>query len=202
MKFNTLSMLGLAVATVGLLAYSDAAPAAGGGTERFDRTKPHTSISVQGVRKGQPQRPGLQQGGGAQQHQGDYPNLRLRLPNPYGPLPGAPNSGFCGSSQGGGAAKYVTVHVVNKGTAPAGMFKVRVTFTDAPAHAKTVEKDFGPFPVGPTADLAGFPIPNSAWSNGMARFVIQIDPYMQIDEGGKAGKKDNTKESYCVAAAG
>ncbi len=202
MTFSKLSMLGLAVATMGLLAYSDAAPAAGGAKTTFDRVKIDAGSPRLSSMQGDNRRPGLQQGGGARQHQGDYPNLRLKLPNPYGPLPGAPNSGFCGSSQGGGAAKYVTVHVVNKGTAPAGMFKVRVTFTDAPAYAKTVEKDFGPFPVGPTADLAGFPIPNSAWNNGMARFVIQIDPYMQIDEGGKAGKKDNSAESYCVAAAG
>ncbi len=186
MKFSTLSMLGLAVATVGLLAYSDAAPAAGGAKTKFERTK-----STAG--KAQAATPGAGQGGTR------LPDLVHLQPYPNGVPKGAPSSGHCGPNNGGGAAKAVFVKVRNDGSAEAGVFRVKVVFT---VSGKTFETSYGPMAAGPATWSTGFPIPADAWSSGMAPFQIQLDSKDEVEEGGARGERNNVVSSYCVAPAG
>ena len=191
MKFSTLSMLGLAVATTGLLAYSDAATAAGGAKTTFERNKPHVNVGTSRS-GGQVQPGGIGTGSPINR---SHPELVFKQPYPVGPLPGAPMSGYCGPNQGGGVAKTVVVPVRNNGNKSVDHFMVKVSFA-----GHTHSKAYGPLSPGAT-DTDSFVIPNGAWNSGTASFSIEIDSTHKVNEG-LSGEKNNVVNSYCVAPAG
>ena len=199
MKFSTLSMLGLAVATAGLLAYSDAAPAAGGAKMKFERTKPHVNIGTIGATAGQPAGKAQATTPGAGRGGTRLPDLVHVQPYPNGVPQGAPSSGHCGPNNGGGAAKLVVFKVRNDGSAEAGVFRVKVTFT---ASGNSFETSYGPMAAGPATWSHSFPIPADAWSSGTAPFTVLLDSRNEVEEGGVRGEKNNLASSFCVAPAG
>ena len=199
MKFSTLSMLGLAVATVGLLAYSDAAPASGDRKSHFERPKSTANVGTIGNTAGKPA--GKAQAATPWAGKGGIrlPDLVHIQPYPSGVLEGAPSSGHCGPNNGGGAAKSVLIRVRNDGSAEAGVFRVKVVFT---VSGKSFETSYGPMAPGPATWWTSFPIPADAWSSGVAPFQLQLDSKDEVEEGGARGERNNFLSGYCVAPAG
>ncbi len=127
-----------------------------------------------------------------------YVDLTPLAKFPVGSLPGAPNSGFCGSNQGGGVAKYVLVGVKNNGTKPGGAFINRVTFPDAKPSERVQEDPYQDSGPGFGTAFIGFKIPASAWKNGKAKYVIKVDAKLDVKE---TNEGNNIATGYCVEPA-
>ena len=95
----------LSAVTVIIPASSDAA---GGAKMKFERNKPHVNVATRPTHQMKILKP---KRGVKDLSPNKYVDLVPLAPNPVGPLPGAPNSGFCGSNLGGGVAKHVLTSV-------------------------------------------------------------------------------------------
>lgn len=220
-KIKSLCLMTAAAVSLASFALTDPAEAA---REKFDRTKPHTNAgSAIGAaaqpdrpgKPGRPDRPGRpgkssKPGKPGKPGQPDKPvsaqpqvlsNLVFHMPHPAGPLPGAPNTGYCGKQAGGssGVAGEVVLGVRNAGFNPVPQFFVSVTMKGANNTTSTINKPVGPLGPGAVA-TATFPLNKAAWQMGLAPFKMKIDTGNHVEEG--IGEANNQLEYACVEPAG
>ncbi|MCG8492411.1 MAG: hypothetical protein MI743_12405 [Sneathiellales bacterium] len=172
------------------------AQAAGGAKETFERTKPHMKVSPT------PQKPERKKAGKPNRAVGGFKpkpfvDLYPAAKFPAGPFPGAPNSGFCGTNNGG-AAKYILVGAKNNGTKAGGQFINRVTFPNALPSERVIEDPYIDSGPGFGTSYIAFPIPASAWKNGKAKYVIKVDSKLDVKE---TNEGNNIATGYCKAPA-
>ena len=158
-----------------------------GAKQMFDRSKPHVNTIV----KQKPKGPGSFTG-----HK--FADLAPLAKYPVGSLPGAPMSGFCGTNQGGGVAKYIVVGVKNNGEKPGGAFFNRITFPNALPAERVQEDPYHDSGPGFGTAYVGFKIPASAWKNGKAKYVIKVDSKLDVKE---SNEGNNIATGYCVEPA-
>ena len=200
--------LTLALAAICLIGTAYTGNAAEAAKAQFERTKPHMSVAPKptdptpptaGTIQKRTQTPPPTGPGGLAAK--EWTDLEPLAPNPVGPLPGAPNSGFCGSNQGGGVAKVILTSVKNNGTKPGGNFHNKVIFPNAdPADPLQTQEDSytdgGP---GFTPAKIFFNIPASAWKNGKASFMFIVDSKSEVNENNEL---NNIYSGHCVEPAG
>ncbi|GJL86130.1 MAG: hypothetical protein DHS20C02_19050 [Micavibrio sp.] len=201
MKTRTLSMIAAASLLMGGVLLADTADAA---KAQFERTKPHVNVAPTPTDPTNPT--------GTIQKRGHTPpptgpgglsgaktiDLEPLAPNPVGPLPGAPNSGFCGSNQGGGVAKVILTSVKNNGNAAGGNFHNKVIFPDADPADKVQEDSYTDGGPGFTPAKVFFNIPASAWKNGKASFMFIVDSKSEVNE---TNELNNIFSGHCVEPA-
>ncbi len=186
----TYRVLAISVAIATMATMMGNANAAGGAKTTFERTKPHVNVSP--VPRSKDKR--TSSGGLKPKPFVDlYPTAKF----PAGPFPGAPNSGFCGTNNGG-AAKYILVGAKNHGTKPGGNFINRVTFPNALPSERVVEDPYTESGPGFGTAYIAFPIPASAWKNGKAQYVIKVDAKSDVAE---TNESNNKAVGYCKAPA-
>ncbi len=190
----TKALTTVAVATMALTMAGATAHAAGGAKTTFERSKPHVNVA-QTQQKQRKMGRHVTPGGLTTK---PFVDLEPKAKYPVGALPGAPMSGFCGTNQGGGVAKYVTVGVKNNGTKPGGAFINRVTFPDALPAERVQEDPYQDSGPGFGTAYIGFKIPASAWKNGKAKFVIKVDSKLDVKE---TKENNNIATGYCVEPA-
>jgi outer membrane lipoprotein SlyB len=167
--------------------------AAGGAKTKFERNKPHVNVGTIGHHRGTKFRPGSKNLAAKK-----YVDLVPLAPNPVGPLPGAPNSGFCGSNLGGGAAKHVLTSVKNNGNTAGGTFHNKVIFPQADPADRVQEDSYTDAGQGFNPAKVFFVIPASAWKNGKASFMFIVDSKKAV---GESSELNNIYSGHCVEPA-
>ena len=162
---------------------------------KFERNKPHVNVSTRPVQ----QMKILKHKRGVKDlAPNKYVDLVPLAPNPVGPLPGAPNSGFCGSNLGGGVAKHVLTSVKNNGNTAGGNFHNKVIFPHADPADRVQEDSYTDGGPGFTPAKVFFVIPASAWKNGKASFMFIVDSKKAV---GESSELNNIYSGYCVEPA-
>ncbi len=182
-------MLGVAAFSILIAGSASMANASSSSKERLENSRPSGGTKVNPTHT---KRPG-------KFAPAPFTDLAPLAPNPVGPLPGAPNSGFCGTNQGGGVAKVVLTSVKNNGTKAGGNFHNKVIFLDAAPADRVHEDPYTDAGPGFTPAKVFFNIPASAWKNGKARFTFIVDSRKKVSE---TNENNNKVTSYCVEPAG
>ena len=182
-------LLGAAAFSILIAGSAATASAASPSKERLETSKPTGGVKVNPTHTKRP----------SNLAPAPFTDLVPLAPNPVGSLPGAPNSGFCGTNQGGGVAKVVLTSVKNNGTKAGGNFHNKVIFTDAAPADRVHEDPYTDAGPGFTPAKIFFNIPASAWKNGKAKFTFIVDSRKKVSE---TNENNNKVSSYCVAPAG
>jgi hypothetical protein len=192
MIMGTAILTALAVAAIIIPSSSDAAA---GAKEKFDRNKPHVNVVVRPTHK---MKIFKHKRGVKDLAPNKYVDLVPLAPNPVGPLPGAPNSGFCGSNLGGGVAKHVLTSVKNNGNTAGGTFHNKVIFPHADPADRVQEDSYTDSNPGFNPAKVFFVIPASAWKNGKASFMFIVDSKKAV---GESSELNNIYSGHCVEPA-
>ncbi len=128
-------------------------------------------------------------------------DLRPITSHPLGPVPGGPNSGYCGPGVGGsgGVSNWVKIKVRNLGNKTTEPFDIKIIFDDAAPADRMKQENYGTLGPNSNGSSVGAQIPASAWKSGIARFTIIADPTKKVRE---TNENNNVVKSHCSAPAG
>ncbi|MEP4191135.1 MAG: CARDB domain-containing protein [Sneathiella sp.] len=125
-------------------------------------------------------------------------DLRPVTSHPLGPVPGGPNSGYCGPGVNG-VSDWVKIKIINQGNTASKKFDIKIIFDDADPADKMKQENYGTLGPGASGSSVGAQIPASAWKSGIARFTIIADPTKKVRE---SNENNNIVKSHCSEPAG